>query len=209
MRCGTVQVRACEGDVAAPCRIQARGGVRLRAKAVHRLGHGAEQALQRLVLGGAEQLFVIGEVPVGRGRGDADQAGGRAHGHRLGSAGFRELAGGMYEGIAQVAVVISRIKELHDRAVATEAAVVEGLARTGRLVTTAAALISISFLAFTTSDVRFIQFFGLGAGLAILIDATLVRGVLVPVAMRLLGRAAWFAPRPLRLVHARLGLAEA
>jgi RND superfamily putative drug exporter len=115
----------------------------------------------------------------------------------------------MYEGIAQVAVVISRIKELHDRAVATEAAVVEGLARTGRLVTTAAALISISFLAFTTSDVRFIQFFGLGAGLAILIDATLVRGVLVPVAMRLLGRATWFAPRPLRLVHARLGLAEA
>ncbi|MEV0298381.1 MMPL family transporter [Nocardia sp. NPDC050710] len=105
--------------------------------------------------------------------------------------------------------VISRIKELHDRGASTTVAVTEGLARTGRLVTTAAALISISFLAFVTSDVRFIQFFGLGAGLAILIDATLVRGVLVPVAMRLLGRAAWFAPQPLRLVHARLGLAEA
>ncbi|MBF6214161.1 MMPL family transporter [Nocardia puris] len=105
--------------------------------------------------------------------------------------------------------VISRIKELHDRGATTEQAVVEGLARTGRLVTTAAALISISFLAFVTSDVRFIQFFGLGAGLAILIDATLVRGVLVPVAMRLLGPAAWFAPKPLRVVHARFGLAEA
>ncbi|WP_040793835.1 MMPL family transporter [Nocardia higoensis] len=105
--------------------------------------------------------------------------------------------------------VISRIKELHDGGADTETAVVEGVARTGRLVTTAAALISISFLAFVSSDVRFIQFFGLGAGLAILIDATLVRGVLVPVTMRLLGRAAWYAPRPLRLVHARVGLAEA
>ncbi|WP_062981421.1 MMPL family transporter [Nocardia anaemiae] len=105
--------------------------------------------------------------------------------------------------------VISRIKELHDRGASTKEAVIEGLARTGRLVTTAAALISISFLAFTSSDVRFIQFFGLGAGLAILIDATLVRGVLVPVAMRLLGRTAWYAPRPLRLVHGRVGLAEA
>ncbi|WP_433626162.1 MMPL family transporter [Nocardia sp. CA-120079] len=105
--------------------------------------------------------------------------------------------------------VISRIKELHDRGASTKEAVIEGLARTGRLVTTAAALISISFLAFTSSDVRFIQFFGLGAGLAILIDATLVRGVLVPVAMRLLGRAAWYAPKPLRLAYGRLGLAEA
>ncbi|MET7769250.1 MMPL family transporter [Nocardia sp. NPDC005366] len=105
--------------------------------------------------------------------------------------------------------VISRIKELHDRGASTVEAVTEGLARTGRLVTTAAALISISFLAFVISDVRFIQFFGLGAGLAILIDATLLRGVLVPVTMRLLGRAAWFAPQPLRVVHARLGLAEA
>jgi len=105
--------------------------------------------------------------------------------------------------------VISRIKELHDGGADTETAVVEGVARTGRLITTAAALISISFLAFVSSDVRFIQFFGLGAGLAILIDATLVRGVLVPVTMRLLGRAAWYAPRSLRVVHARVGLAEA
>ncbi|MBF6070000.1 MMPL family transporter [Nocardia farcinica] len=105
--------------------------------------------------------------------------------------------------------VVSRIKEVHDRGADTETAVIEGVARTGRLVTTAAALISISFLAFVSSDVRFIQFFGLGAGLAILIDATLVRGVLVPVAMRLLGPAAWFAPRPLRVVHRRFGLAEA
>src|SRR5690606_4290322 len=105
--------------------------------------------------------------------------------------------------------VVSRIKELHDGGADNETAVVEGVARTGRLVTTAAALISISFLAFVTSDVRFIQFFGLGAGLAVLIGGTRLRGVLVPVTMRLFGRAAWYAPRPLRLVHARVGLAEA
>ena len=105
--------------------------------------------------------------------------------------------------------VVSRIKEMHDRGASTREAVQHGLAHTGRLVTTAAGLISISFFAFVISDVRFIQFFGLGTGLAIIIDATLVRGVLVPVAMRLLGKAAWYAPKPLRVLHARVGLAEA
>ncbi len=105
--------------------------------------------------------------------------------------------------------VVSRIKELHDRGLDTEEAVVQGLARTGRLVTTAAGLISISFFAFVTSDVRFIQFFGLGTGLAIIIDATLVRGVLVPVAMRWLGKAAWYAPTPLRAVHRKVALVDA
>jgi len=51
--------------------------------------------------------------------------------------------------------------------------------------------------------------FGLGAGLAIMIDATLIRGVLVPVGMRLLGRAAWWAPPPLRWLHNKIGLSEA
>ena len=66
----------------------------------------------------------------------------------------------------------------------------------------------VSFFAFVTSQVSFIQMFGLGAGLAILIDATLVRGVLVPASMRLLGARSWYAPSGLRRLHTRIGLAE-
>ena len=90
-----------------------------------------------------------------------------------------------------------------------EVAVREGLARTGRIVTTAAGLLAVSFFAFGTASVSFLQLFGIGCGLAILIDATLIRGVLVPVAMRLLGRAAWWAPAPVRRLHTRIGLREA
>ncbi|HKD96298.1 MAG TPA: MMPL family transporter [Micromonosporaceae bacterium] len=105
--------------------------------------------------------------------------------------------------------VTSRIKELADAGEPTPTAVGEGLARTGRIVTTAAGLLAVSFFAFGTASVSFLQMFGIGTGLAILIDATLVRGVLVPVAMKVLGRAAWWAPAPLRRVHARIGLSEA
>ncbi len=104
--------------------------------------------------------------------------------------------------------VTSRIKELHDQGADTREAVSGGLSHTGRIVTMAAGLLAVSFFAFGTAKVSFIQMFGLGSGLAILIDAVAVRGVLVPAAMRLLGRTAWYAPRPLRAVHARLGLKE-
>ncbi len=104
--------------------------------------------------------------------------------------------------------VLSRIKELHDRGVPLAQAVTDGLARTGRIVSTAAGLLAVSFFAFGTSTVSFLQMFGIGTGLAILIDATLVRGVLVPAAMRVLGPAAWYSPAPLRRVHARLALNE-
>jgi RND superfamily putative drug exporter len=104
--------------------------------------------------------------------------------------------------------VLSRIKEMHDRGETAEAAVSDGLARSGRIVSTAAALLAVSFFAFGTSTVSFLQLFGIGTGLAILIDATLIRGVLVPAAMRVLGRAAWYAPAPLRRVQARLALSE-
>ncbi|HEX6578982.1 MAG TPA: MMPL family transporter, partial [Jiangellaceae bacterium] len=87
--------------------------------------------------------------------------------------------------------VMSRIKEQYDAGSSIEEATRHGLAHTGRIVTTAAALIAVSFFAFVTSQVSFIQMFGLGAGLAILIDATLVRGVLLPASMRLLGPASW------------------
>lgn len=105
--------------------------------------------------------------------------------------------------------VTSRIKELADSGAPTADAVGNGLARSGRIVTTAAGLLAVSFFAFGTASVSFLQMFGIGTGLAILIDATLVRGVLVPVAMKALGRLVWWAPAPLRRVHARIGLSEA
>ncbi len=104
--------------------------------------------------------------------------------------------------------LISRIKELHDGGASTPVAVTHGLARTGRIVSTAAALLAVSFFAFGTSKVSFIQFFGLGSGLAILIDATLIRGVLVPASMRAFGEHSWWAPGPLRRLHARIGISE-
>ena len=105
--------------------------------------------------------------------------------------------------------VLSRIKEMHDAGADLRTAVTHGLARSGRIVSMAAVILAVSFFAFGTSSVSFIQLFGLGAGLAVLIDATLVRGVLVPAAMRLLGRAAWWAPAWLRRVHDRVGVSEA
>ncbi|MGO9660718.1 MAG: MMPL family transporter [Acidimicrobiales bacterium] len=94
--------------------------------------------------------------------------------------------------------LLSRIKEhwdLSDRTTdANTAAVVAGLEGTGGIITAAAALISIVFLAMVTSQVSFIKMFGLGMALAVLMDATLVRGVLVPAFMRVAGRANWWAP---------------
>jgi RND superfamily putative drug exporter len=104
--------------------------------------------------------------------------------------------------------LISRIKELHDQGAPNASAVVTGLGRTGRIVSTAAALLAVSFFAFGTSHVSFIQFFGLGSGLAIIIDATLVRGVLVPAFQRVFGEASWYAPPTLRRLHDRFGLRE-
>ena len=106
-------------------------------------------------------------------------------------------------------IVLSRIKELHDQGRDNRTAVTDGLTRSGRIVTTAAALIAVTFFANGTATVSFLQLFGIGAGFAVLIDATLVRAVLVPACQRLLGRAAWYAPAPLRRLQTRIGLAEA
>ena len=104
--------------------------------------------------------------------------------------------------------LLSRIKEEHDRTGDTVAAVAVGLERTGPIVTTAAALLAIVFVAFATSQVSFLKLFGIGTALAILVDATLIRALLVPAFMRLAGQANWWAPAPLRRLHARVGLAE-
>jgi RND superfamily putative drug exporter len=105
-------------------------------------------------------------------------------------------------------MLLGRIKEQHDAGADTAAAVATGLERTGRIMTTAAALLAVTFFAFVSSKVSFIQMLGLGSGLALVLDATLVRGILVPALMRLMGRANWWAPRPLTALHRRIGLSE-
>lgn len=105
--------------------------------------------------------------------------------------------------------VLSRIKEGFDLGLDQRTAVVNGLSHTGRIVSTAAVLIAVNFFAFGTGGVSFLQMFGIGSGLAIVIDATLIRGVLVPAGMRMLGRAAWWSPPPLRWLHSKIGLSEA
>jgi RND superfamily putative drug exporter len=104
--------------------------------------------------------------------------------------------------------MLSRIKELHDAGVSDDEAIVGGLARTGRIVTTAAGLLAVTFLAFGLSKVSFIQLFGIGTAAAILVDATLIRGVLVPSFMHVAGRFNWWAPEPLRRLHRRIMVAD-
>ena len=105
--------------------------------------------------------------------------------------------------------LLSRIKEEHDRTGDNVHSVALGLERTGRLVTAAALLLAVVFTAFATSEVTFIKLFGVGLTMAVLVDATLVRGVLVPAFMRLAGNANWWAPRPLARLYHRIGLSEA
>jgi len=104
--------------------------------------------------------------------------------------------------------LLSRIKEEHDRTGDNVVSVARGLERTGRLVTAAALLLAVVFTAFATSEVTFIKLFGVGLTMAVLVDATLVRGVLVPAFMRLAGDANWWAPRPLARLYDRIGLSE-
>ncbi|MEU9254912.1 MMPL family transporter [Streptomyces sp. NPDC048270] len=95
--------------------------------------------------------------------------------------------------------VLARIKEAHDAGQDNTSSIVSGIAHTGGIVTTAGALLAFTLLSFGTSQVSLLQFFGIGAGLGVLLDATLVRGVLVPALMRLAGDLNWWAPRLLRL----------
>ena len=92
---------------------------------------------------------------------------------------------------------------------ATDESVALGLARTGRVITAAALVMSITFAALIAAQVSFMRMFGLGLTLAVLADATLVRTVLVPAFMHLLGRWNWWAPKPLVWLHERFGISEA
>ncbi|MEV7547217.1 MMPL family transporter [Streptomyces sp. NPDC089915] len=92
--------------------------------------------------------------------------------------------------------VLARIKEAHEAGEDNAGSIVTGISRTGGIVTTAGALLAFTLLSFGTSQVSLLQFFGIGAGFGILLDATLVRGVLVPALMRLAGAWNWWAPWP-------------
>jgi uncharacterized membrane protein YdfJ with MMPL/SSD domain len=105
--------------------------------------------------------------------------------------------------------LLSRIKEARDNGASDSECVAIGLERTGRIVTAAALLFAIAIGAFATSQIIFIKENGVGTALAVLIDASLIRALLVPSLMELLGRWNWWAPRPLRRLHYRFGLSDA
>jgi putative drug exporter of the RND superfamily len=104
--------------------------------------------------------------------------------------------------------LLSRIKEAWDQTGDNDRAVALGLQRTGRIVTSAAALIVIVFLGFAAGELLTIKEVGLGMAIAVVLDATVVRMLLVPATMKLMGRWNWWAPAPLRRLHDRVGLAE-
>jgi len=104
--------------------------------------------------------------------------------------------------------LISRIQEEYKRSGDNQTGVAMGLEKTGRLITGAAAIMCAVFLAFGLANVVIIKAIGIGLAIAIAVDATLVRMLIVPSVMRILGRANWWAPRPLALLHSRIGAAE-
>ena len=104
--------------------------------------------------------------------------------------------------------ILSRIKEYFDAGVDSNTSVRLGLQRSGRIITSAALLMLIVFACFAAAKVGQLEQIGLGLFVAVLIDATLVRCLLVPAVMSLLGRAAWWAPGPLQRLHSRVGLQE-
>jgi len=106
-------------------------------------------------------------------------------------------------------LVMARIKERRDLGDSNEEAVATGIGRTGRVITAAALAIAVVFLAFGVSSVFFVKQIAIGMAVGVMIDATIVRALLVPSLMRLFGEWNWWAPAPLRRIYLRLGLSEA
>src|SRR5207302_5378232 len=106
-------------------------------------------------------------------------------------------------------LLLSRVQEEYLKGGDNTHAVAMGLERSGRLITGAAAIMVGVFAAFALADIVIIKAIGLGMALAVAIDATLVRALVVPATMRLLGDLNWWAPRPLARLQRRIGLAEA
>lgn len=104
--------------------------------------------------------------------------------------------------------LLSRIKEIHDETGDNDLAVTQGLQKTGRVITSAAVLIALVFGAFATGESIDMKTLGVGLAAAILIDASIVRMLFVPAAMKLMGEWNWWAPAPLRKFHDRFGIRE-
>jgi RND superfamily putative drug exporter len=102
--------------------------------------------------------------------------------------------------------LLSRIKEQHDLGLDTTESVAVGLQRSGRIITTAAMVLAVSFFAFASSGVSIMKMLGLGVGFAVLLDATVIRALLVPALMRLFGNANWYAPKWMKWVQKKVGL---
>jgi putative drug exporter of the RND superfamily len=105
-------------------------------------------------------------------------------------------------------LVMARIKERYDSGDSNEEAVATGIARTGRVITAAALAIAVVFLAFGVSSVFFVKQIAIGMAVGVMIDATIVRALLVPALMQLLGEWNWWAPTPLRRLQLRFGFSE-
>jgi uncharacterized membrane protein YdfJ with MMPL/SSD domain len=105
-------------------------------------------------------------------------------------------------------LVIARIKEQHDLGASNEEAVAVGIGRTGRVITAAALMISVVFMAFSVSQIFFMKQIAVAQAAGVLIDATIVRALLVPALMQILGEANWWAPAPLKRFQERYGFRE-
>jgi uncharacterized membrane protein YdfJ with MMPL/SSD domain len=105
-------------------------------------------------------------------------------------------------------MLLSRVKEEYERTGDNRSSVALGIERTGRLITGAALIMATVFFSFGLAEAVVIKAIGLGMGLAVLVDATIVRALLVPATMRLMGDWNWWAPKPLARLHRRLGLSE-
>jgi putative drug exporter of the RND superfamily len=104
--------------------------------------------------------------------------------------------------------LLSRIKEARDSGLSNNDAIVVGLGRVGRIISSAAILLTITLVSFA-NGLSFMKMFGIGTALAIVVDATVIRGVVVPAFLRLTGELNWWAPRPLKSLHNRIGFSEA
>ena len=104
--------------------------------------------------------------------------------------------------------LLSRVKEEYDRTGDNTQAVAKGLQHTGKIITSAALLFIVVTGAFATADIVIIKSLGVGIAVAIALDATIVRALLVPATMRLMGRYNWWSPRPLKRLWERFGIRE-
>jgi RND superfamily putative drug exporter len=104
--------------------------------------------------------------------------------------------------------LLARIKEAWDATGDNDVAIATGLDRTGRIITSAAALMVIVFAGFAAGELVLIKQLGIGLAVAVIVDATVVRSLLVPATMTLMGRRNWWSPAPLRRLHRRFGLGE-